>query len=294
MLPAPLSAAPFSVQRAYEEGVSRRRLRAGDLDKTFWGIRSATTPVDVAEYCRILQVRMPQTSAFSHTTAALLIGIPVPWWRERESRLHVTMPAPHRAPHASGLTGHRLTLATDDLTTIDGLRITTPARTWGDLGELIPLLDLVAAGDFLLHGASPLTTREELTDAVARRVSRRGMRNVRAALPLLNGRSESPPESILRALLVLDGFPEPRVNHSVTDSSGEFVARTDLILDEYRLVLEYQGDYHRTTKGQWRADMTRRSKVESQDWRVMELNADDLRDPVELLARIRRRARLPR
>jgi very-short-patch-repair endonuclease len=64
------------------------------------------------------------------------------------------------------------------------------------------------------------------------------------------------------------------------------VARTDLILEKERVVLEYQGDYHRTTKGQWRADMTSRSRLEARGWRVMELNADDLKDPVELLARI--------
>jgi very-short-patch-repair endonuclease len=78
----------------------------------------------------------------------------------------------------------------------------------------------------------------------------------------------------------------------VTDRFGEFVARTDFILDEYKLVLEYQGDYHRSTKGQWRADMTRRSKLEAEGWRVMELNADDLKDPIELVTRMRKLARL--
>ena len=33
--------------------------------------------------------------------------------------------------------------------------------------------------------------------------------------------------------------------------------------------------------------MTRRSRLEAQGWYVMEINADDLGDPVELVARIR-------
>ena len=41
--------------------------------------------------------------------------------------------------------------------------------------------------------------------------------------------------------------------------------------------------------------MTRRSRLEAQGWYVMEINADDLGDPVEIVARIRsvlaRRAR---
>ena len=84
------------------------------------------------------------------------------------------------------------------------------------------------------------------------------------------------------------------MNHVVTDRFGEFVARTDLIIDRYRIILEYQGDYHRTKKGQWRADTTRRAKLEAQGWRVMELNADDLRNPTELVQRIRALAQLPR
>jgi very-short-patch-repair endonuclease len=79
----------------------------------------------------------------------------------------------------------------------------------------------------------------------------------------------------------------------VTDRFGEFVARTDLIIDEYKIVLEYQGDYHRKMVGQWRADMTRRSKLEALGWKVMELNADDLLDPEELIRRIRALASLP-
>ena len=72
----------------------------------------------------------------------------------------------------------------------------------------------------------------------------------------------------------------------VSDAFGEFVARTDFHLDELNVILEYQGDYHRTTPGQWRADMTRRAKIEALGPRVMELNADDLMNPVELVARI--------
>ncbi|MBU1589284.1 MAG: hypothetical protein KKH51_15270 [Actinobacteria bacterium] len=52
------------------------------------------------------------------------------------------------------------------------------------------------------------------------------------------------------------------------------------------MILEYQGDYHRSMS-QWRKDMTRRSRLEAQGWYVMEINADDLGDPVELVARIR-------
>ena len=39
-------------------------------------------------------------------------------------------------------------------------------------------------------------------------------------------------------------------------------------------------------------DMTRRTRLESTGWRVMEINWDDLKDPIELVARIREQMRL--
>jgi hypothetical protein len=34
--------------------------------------------------------------------------------------------------------------------------------------------------------------------------------------------------------------------------------------------------------------MTRRARLEADGWRIMEINADDLVNPVELVARVRR------
>lgn len=236
---------------------------------------------------------MPANAFFSHSTAAALHRMPLPLRLESAASLHISMPAPHRAPHANGIRGHQLRLDEGEVRSVGGVTVTTVERTWCDLSSMLTLHQLVAAGDFLLYWRQPLTTISRLAVAVDRRRSRRRIRLLQQALSLLSDRSESPPESMLRVILLEAGAPAIRVNHSVTDRFNEFVARTDLIIDEWRLVLEYQGDYHRTSKGQWRADMTRRSRVEAENWRVMELNADDLRNPIELMQRIRRRITLP-
>jgi hypothetical protein len=233
---------------------------------------------------------MPPDAFFSHVTAAMLHGMPLPFRLERSTRLDVSMPAPHRAPHANGIIGHQLTVDLHDIADVAGLRSTTAARTWCDLGSVLPVLDLVAAGDFVIRRKSPLATILDIMEVTQTRVSPRGRRNVMMALPLLHDRSESPPESVLRVLLIWAGFPEPRVNHEFFDSEQRFLARTDLFLEPYNLVLEYQGDYHRTDKSQWRRDMTRRANLETEGIRTMELNADDLKNPQELIARIRKRA----
>lgn len=151
---------------------------------------------------------------------------------------------------------------------------------------MLDLDDLVALGDYLIHHESPLTTVEEIARVMATMTRVRGIGRARGALPLLSDRPASPQESKLRLIVLRGGLPEPEINHELVDADTGKEVRPDFRFREYMLILEYQGDYHRT-RSQWRKDMTRRSRLEAQGWFVMELNADDLRDPTELVARIR-------
>jgi len=151
--------------------------------------------------------------------------------------------------------------------------------------------ELVAVGDHLIHWRLPLATTEELAHSVTHFPGRRGLSRMRAALPLLDGRAESPPESILRVIIVHGGLPTPRINRTLIDTETGQDVRPDFIFSEHKLIIEYQGDYHRT-KTQWRKDMTRRTRLEGKGWRVMEINWDDLKDPIDLVVRIRDQMRL--
>lgn len=292
-LPEPLASRAFAVREAHSLGVTPGRLRSSDLDRTFHGVRAPVPPGTPAERCRLLSARLSSRSFFSHSTAALLLGAPLPRRLEVATALHVSVPRPSRAPRGRNVIGHASS-APEAPITVHGVRISPPARTWCDLGALLGLDDLVAVGDYLIARRSPLTTSEDLRKAATAATSRRGARTIQAALPLLSERSESRPESRLRVLMVCAGLGEPRVNYVVTNRFGEFVARTDLELPDLGIVLEYQGDYHRTNRLQWRADMSRRSKLEATVRRVMELNADDLGDPLELAHRILALAKIAR
>lgn len=231
-------------------------------------------------------VRMPPGAFFSHVTAATLLSIPLPYRLERRSVLDIGVPAPARAPHATGIKGHALTLSNWELVSTDGLLHTSVERTWCDLASVLAIADLVAAGDFLIHWREPFTSPLALYETVKSFPGKRGVKKMLEALPCLSARSESPPESRLRFYIGRAGLPEPRVNYEIVMTDDGAVVRTDLAFTDFKVVLEYQGDYHRS-KEQWRKDMTRRSRLEAQGWYVMEINADDLRDPVELIARIR-------
>lgn len=143
----------------------------------------------------------------------------------------------------------------------------------------------MAVGDYLIHRRMPFVSISELRRMVATLTGRRGVKRLREALELLNDRAESRPESRLRVILVRSGFDQPTANHVVVQTETGSAMRLDLAFEREKLVLEYQGDYHRTPS-QWRKDMTRRARLEAEGWYVMEINSDDLRDPGELLERI--------
>lgn len=236
--------------------------------------------------------RLPADTFFSHSTAAQILEVPLPWRLEQSLDIHAGLPDPQRAPHANGLRGHRLRLEPDDLITVQGLTITSPGRTWQDLATQLSVPDLVAAGDFLIHHRMPLVAIDELIDRARCSGRRHGAGRMRASASLLDPRAESRPESHLRVVLRAAGLEGFTVNHEIvaTDGGGSDM-RTDFAFVELKLAIEYQGDYHRS-KEQWRRDMTRRGRLEEDGWIVMEINADDLRNPVELVARIRRRLAL--
>jgi hypothetical protein len=292
---------PFRVGDAMRAGVSASRLDGGDLDRPFWGVRIPAQGEsggqgyvkrgEVEALCSALLVRMPPPAFFSHATAALLLGLPLPARLSRLRPVHVGVPAPIRPMEARDVVGHRLSVLPDDLIERGRLRLTGPARTWLDLAATLTVHELVAIGDHLIRWRSPLVTSGELSAALETYPGRRGLKQARTALPLLRTRSESPRESVLRVIIVLAGLPEPECNYTVLTTDGTFLARGDLVYPEYKLLLEYQGDQHRTDRAQWRADIRRTGRLEDNGWQVLQFTADDLHDPDALVARIRLRLR---
>jgi hypothetical protein len=83
---------------------------------------------------------------------------------------------------------------------LDGVRLTSPARTWLDLAQLMSIDDTVAAGDSIVveHGDNhprprePLATIDDLKAMVSARPGMRGVRKARLALHLVPGRRPMP------------------------------------------------------------------------------------------------------
>lgn len=267
------------------------QLRNAAFTRPFRGVRIAPgVVVDHLRRCAALAARMPSGHALSHTTAALLHGIPLPFELET-GPLHVTAPSPARGSKAAGTLGHRSLLRDEDVTTVDAIPVTTVERTWCDLAPMVALPDLVAAGDYLLRWTAPATTRELLVEASDRHPSRRGRPTRLAALDLLSAYSESRPESHMRVALVMSPLPDPIPNFPVYLTAARRNIRLDLAYPAYRVGLEYQGDHHRSDRSQWRSDVGRGNDAVDEGWSMLYFTGDDLPDMPALVARVERRLR---
>jgi hypothetical protein len=114
----------------------------------------------------------------------------------------------------------------DEICVIDGMRVTTPARTALDLASRYPTGIAVAAIDALAQATDLKIADIELL--MQRYRGRRGIRSARTAVDLVDGGAQSPKETWLRLLLIRAGFPRPQTQIPVRDEFGRIIAYLDL------------------------------------------------------------------
>ncbi|OCB29948.1 hypothetical protein A5675_04265 [Mycobacterium malmoense] len=170
----------------------------------------------------------------------------------------------------------------DEITRAAGLPVTTAARTAYDVVRHFPRDEGVARLDALLR-ARPFCTEEVLL--LAKRYPRaRGLRRLRAALPLVDPGAASPKETWLRLLLIDAGFPAPKTQIPVSEG-WRMVGVLDMGWERYKVAAEYDGDQHRTSRRQYARDHWRLRKLEELGWIVIRVIAED--KPQDVIARVR-------
>lgn len=128
-----------------------------------------------------------------------------------------------------------------------------------------------------------LLTRAELESYLFGRHDH-GIGAAREVVELLDPRSESVPESVVRVLLVRDGLtPEPQ--HVVLDARG-VIGAVDLALVGQRVVVEYDGKWHGSPFRVGR-DRERLQRLEAAGWVVVFVTAEDLGRPEQICGRVR-------
>lgn len=155
----------------------------------------------------------------------------------------------------------------DEIQRLNGLVLTTPERTAFDLGRrdrigrAVERLDALArATDFKVSAVAELAAQHPHV---------RGLRQLDAALNLVNAGAESPRETALRLLLIGAGYPRPRTQIPVFSADGRRQYYLDMGWEGPMLAVEYDGDHHRLDRAQFAYDIERAEDLDEVGWLVV-------------------------
>jgi predicted transcriptional regulator of viral defense system len=223
--------------------------------------------------------------ALSHITAAVAHGLPVPL----ASLPTITLTRPPDAPRLEGRDRRvfRAALPEEDLVKIQGVQLTSAARTVADCLRHLSRGDAVAVADAALRARK---TDERAVRRVLERQAGWPYAAVAAlTLPLVDARRESPLESRSAVVMADHGLPAPTPQWEVFEAAGPFVARTDFGWPELGVVGEadgrtkYTGDAARVVEH----EKDRQARLEALGLIVVRWDERHLHGPVpELVTRL--------
>ena len=201
--------------RGWERSALEHRVDAGEVVSPlpglfarsgYWG--ALTREQQVMHVVKSEGAKHPSW-VFSHTTAAIAHGFPVS--HHRLWPIHYTT-APggggrarrHFAHHRSASTASELR---------DGIAVTSAVRTVVDCARTLPFGQALAIADAARHRG--IVTERVLLDDLESRPGMRGNRQAQRVIALSSPKPESRGESLVRALVLEVGLPEPELQAPV-------------------------------------------------------------------------------
>jgi hypothetical protein len=195
------------------------------------------------------------------------------------------------APELRGVTVHRIAdLSARWIVEIDGMPVTTPARTLVDLGAVLPLGSVSRALDRAI--GRQLVSLAEARSAL-NAVARKGRTGVGILRLLLDERQAGPAtttvlEARMGTLVRLHGLPEPVPEFTVLDEHGQFVGRVDFAYPEIKYAIEVDGYEPHASLTAFRHDRARQNDLVDLGWTVHRFTWSDVdRHPSRVALRIR-------
>lgn len=289
----------FTPAQARSAGVSEGRLRAKDLAAPFMGVRVVTTAreetvdddplaYDRAERARIRALidayvpLMPPHAFIAGRSALVWHGASVAHGVE----LEVGVPEPRRPPRRRGIRARSVAPHLVHVRSYGPLRIASPASAWAMLAHVLDVRELVRIGDQLVRvprdvNAVPLPEQRLATIGQLRAACdagrRRGAGNLREALDLIRVGSGSPLETDLRLDLSAAHLPEPELDVEIRDGAGRLIGVADAVYRRHRVILEVEGDHHRTSAAQWARDLQKHAGYTAEGWHLVRLTWQHIR-----------------
>lgn len=175
-------------------------------------------------------------TAMSHTSALVLHGLPA-----HDLDIRQVTTTRHRPGSGSwrreNSICHNLDL-TDAVIDVDGIPVTSPARTIVDVARTSPFTGAVCAADEALR--RKMCTPDELTRELEAASGRVGIARARAVVAFADARAESVLESVSRVSISRAGLPMPQLQKEFMLSDGTS-AYVDMYWEDWKLVGEADG-----------------------------------------------------
>lgn len=234
--------------------------------------------------------QLGRAATISHVSAAVLHGLPV--WSESLTRVHLTrFETKGRVRRYVHL--HQAELLDEEVTVLDGYRVTSLARTVVDVGRSSGLMRSVPVADAAMSRG---LVKANMVDVVETHRRLHGMAKAQRMITVADGKSESVGESCSRVLFHVNGVPSPTLQREVYDEWGRLIGRSDFCWESQRLLGEFDGKVKYTAllrPGQSASDVViaekrREDALRSLGWQVVRWTWDEIFSPEDLLRRLDR------
>lgn len=263
-----------------QSGVTPRRIRTMTAHRGWLDLRRGIYAEGASRSLRqrlgAIEVGLGRGWVASHATAAALHELVLlrPYALDQ---LVVTVPSGtlgHSDPVETHV--HRARLPAHHLTAVDGVPVTTVARTLVDLARHLPLRDGLVAIDGAAHSGQ--VARRELERVVADCARWPYIRRARHAVSCCEPATESPLESVSRLFFRERDIPMPDCQITLT-SHGSFLGRPDFWWERQGVVGEADGLAKYADASVLRAEKLRQERLENAGLRVVRWTWDDVTRP---------------
>lgn len=265
--------APFDVHMALDLGYTasdlRRMTTEGQLRRMCRGAYIDAKAEDT-RMSRLAGIRLvaPPDAIVCNESASWLFGVDA-YKPSEQYVLEPSLVVPHGSTRITkpGSRCRQAIIKSRDITAIDGVLVTTPARTTSDLLRRLYRPYALAAADGMAHAG--LIEVDEMWEFLAKLKGYPGIVQARTLTPLIEPLAASPGESWQRLRVIDAGFPIPRAQILIVDAYGR-ERWVDLGYEHLKIAMEYDGrEFHTDDVDVEHDDSRRRYLSDVLSWRFV-------------------------